>query len=454
VRTTAILYVLLASLAPACSGEDDGCSSASECIDGDPCTDDRCTDGACSYLPIQDCCTRHQDCGDPGRPVCDVAQNRCVECLRDTDCDPPMICRPGTNTCDTEIECIRPADCDDQDACTADTCSPHGRCQNDPLPGCPWALGERCREDAQCQTGLCLTEEEYGLPEGFCAQTCTLPDGDCGPDTACLHVVPGVQPLCLPICRDSNECRGGRGYMCLAILSLAGGVCVPHCESNDDCPVTGECNVWRGMCNSPPGMATHGVACTTIGDCRGLCLTEAQGGWPRGICTAFCAPDRTDCQGTSRCVVPAYTKLFGVPVCLPLYSSGVGCRMGYGPGPATDLASMESVTVCQPDCREQDCQITVCNEFSGLCGHTSLGDGVTGDTCDAQTPCLGWCMRSMPGGYCTTPCSDADPACPADDVCIKEGDNSVCAAACSSDTDCREADGYVCRQPEGACWTP
>lgn len=55
------------------------CSGASECDDGDPCTEDVCQGGSCKNLPQESCCTQSSDCSDANSCTKDLCVNlKCV----------------------------------------------------------------------------------------------------------------------------------------------------------------------------------------------------------------------------------------------------------------------------------------------------------------------------------------------------------------------------------------
>jgi hypothetical protein len=128
---------------PACEIDDD-------CEDGNACTQDLCSEGACQFLPVscndEDACT--MDYCDPSEGctyefiLCDDHD----ECTDDT-CDATagcvfsfVVCDDGNactdESCDPELGCSStPVSCDDGDACTLDTCDPELGCAHAPIPG-------------------------------------------------------------------------------------------------------------------------------------------------------------------------------------------------------------------------------------------------------------------------------------------------------------------------------
>jgi hypothetical protein len=95
-----------------------------------------------------------------------------------------------------------------------------------------------------------------------------------------------------------------------------------------------------------------------------------------------------------------------------------------------------------------------------------------GDKCNLSTDCSiqgnRLCDTSQPAGYCTVLGCTADtcpdnaacvefgasvPGCPYDDYhAPSRAARAMCMKACGSDSDCRQSDGYVCRDPRKNPW--
>jgi hypothetical protein len=155
-----------------------GCETASDCADNNPCTEEICVNGLCTWPTVSctdnDFCTNDfcqavglcaQDCagdGDcQGGATCN--QGRCVKaCTTQADCAAGTTCTGGScqNHCATDADCAGsetcrgagcqhpPAAssvCDDGVSCTTDTCS-NGICHNAPI---------ECDDNLACTTDFC-----------------------------------------------------------------------------------------------------------------------------------------------------------------------------------------------------------------------------------------------------------------------------------------------------------
>lgn len=86
-------------------------------------------------------------------------------------------------------------------------------------------------------------------------------------------------------------------------------------------------------------------------------------------------------------------------------------------------------------------------------GPMTTGDGRIGSSCTSAADCREGMMPScqtdfmgaisFPGGYCTSSCSGPG-TCPAGSQCVDIFGSMFCGRTCTSDADCRAAEGYTC----------
>lgn len=113
--------------------------------------------------------------------------------------------------------------------------------------------------------------------------------------------------------------------------------------------------------------------------------------------------------------------------------------------------------------------------LGGLVAVGALATGCTpriGDKCALSTDCAvsggRVCDTSQPGGYCTI-LNCTNGSCPDNAVCVtfqssvpgceyndyespSRTGRSFCMAHCSDNSDCRQSDGYICKDPTGSPW--
>ncbi len=83
-------------------------------------------------------------------------------------------------------------------------------------------------------------------------------------------------------------------------------------------------------------------------------------------------------------------------------------------------------------------------------GSGALALALVGDPCGSDNNCItGNCnqsdMTGFTNGYCTYDCRPGRMGCPVKTSCIAlNGDTPICYKSCTSDSDCRTAEGYVC----------
>jgi plastocyanin len=261
------------------------CLTNADCDDGVACTDDVCTQGACTSTPNNancpsdglfcngtEFCDAAADCLSTGNPCtgsqCDEAGDRCVQCLNDGQCNDGNVCTddactngncqltPNTATCDDNDECTEAdacsngqcsgtpiegccavdEDCTDADPCTEDTCE-GGSCQHDPIEDCG-----ACVEDADCDDGNPCTDES-------CVdERCRVVSNEaaCDDDDPCTEADSCVDGLCTGVpmedccaadgdCDDADECTVDQceGGAC-AYLEIPGCRVTPEEDEDED----------------------------------------------------------------------------------------------------------------------------------------------------------------------------------------------------------------------------
>jgi hypothetical protein len=125
----------------------------------------------------------------------------------------------------------------------------------------------------------------------------------------------------------------------------------------------------------------------------------------------------------------------------------VACSSTTGPGDASDVTAVEAAADVQPDVQQQP---DVPPSPSGV-GNPCTGSGGfppdQGDCADGQI-CLPD-QFGFGGGYCSADCTSA--RCPSDSICVRIGGQfSICMLTCSTNSDCRVMDGYVCQGADAA----
>ncbi|TVR00479.1 MAG: hypothetical protein EA398_11275 [Deltaproteobacteria bacterium] len=259
-----------------------GCETNAECAGTLECIDGRCA-ATCGG----------ETCEAP-TPLCDEVAERCVECLRDTQCDDGFVCDDGVcfprcaldgcedgEVCDPETGACLSADCSAYPPCPDNTCDGNllVRCEPN-AAGCP------VRVDRDC-----------GAEGGACQQTaagaeCRIPcatDGDCAEGESCQG------GFCQPSCRTDADCSDGNP--CTLNRCEAGSCTVAEVQDRDDAPDdrAGDCR--RPVCEAgevryipdnedrPPD---DGIACT---------VPACDDGTP------IYRPDNARCDGDDVCFV-------------------------------------------------------------------------------------------------------------------------------------------------------
>jgi hypothetical protein len=416
---------------------------ATNCNDGNPCTDDLCEplDG-CQHEPNQefcndgDACTTLDACLDgtcAGGPAlgCDD-DNLCT----DDSCDPVTGCTHVANSvecsdedpCTVDDKCSGGAClaglsllCEDNNPCTSDVCVSGQGCAYNPLSGAcsdgnPCTLNDICK-DGECLPGLLLDcddsnpcTDDVCHPEGGCLSNPA--ENACNDDNECTlgdHCDDGKCAYdSLAKCDDGNPCTND---LCDPIVGCVTQVNTALCDDADACTTKDTCSL--GLCvGGPAPDCNDGNLCTDDS-----CDSE-QG--------CIYTPNESGCDDGNQC------------------TEDDTCKNGWCNG-----------TVINCDDGNQ-CTDDSCDPLSG-CLHSNnevpCSDGdfcTTGDMCSVGT-CLG-------GGE--TPCDDGlfcngEETCQSDKGCL-DGiplvvDDQI---ACTVDSCDEENDKVVNDPDDGACPAP
>ena len=284
---------------------------------------------------------------------CDLLLEVC-----DSGCSTDDECRVFVNEMDELVY-----DTDSTFACNPQT----NRCEH---PGTPGAeAGIACADDQDCEArGICLDEETFGFPGGYCSKIRCDVDA-CAGDGVCAALGLGV-PLCAEGCEVGdgavvgdastylNNTQGcNDGYTCFwgGIPADPSGACVPG-EFNDVtennigalCSDSSECYspFGQGTCGNPdfvcsligeaPGACNTGFGCTVL-DCAvpgmpgDVCGDDAEcvvdSGSGVSLCVARCA-SAEDCAFDGACADLDGDPLTLDSVCLPFCLDDAECRAG------------------------------------------------------------------------------------------------------------------------------
>ncbi len=179
------------------------CDQASDCNDGNACTTDSCSQGACVNSAIAQCtpCAQPSDCNDG---------NACT-----TESCTAGVC--GRTTIPSCESCDQPSDCNDGNACTTETCT-GGVCGHTAVPSCQsCSVAADCEDADACTTDVCNAGACGHVP----AESCN----GCGDDTECAD----ENPCTINACGQDGSCQ----------VTVIDG-CVP-CDTAADCNDDDEC---------------------------------------------------------------------------------------------------------------------------------------------------------------------------------------------------------------------
>ena len=454
------------------------CLSGAECNDGNPCTNDRCISGFCSYVnntsPCDDgrYCTATDACSGgacagSGTPcsgqVCDEANDRCVGCLLDTHCDDDTYCN-GRETCDIASGTCRsgtPVDCFAQDPSRPLCDEARDRCAQC-LENERCLYGQYCNGDETCNltTGSCIagtmvdcSQLDPTRPycdEGTDACVQCLAPGDCNDDNsctdeacvggACQHLV-NTAPcndglFCTATDTCSNGVCQGAGDRC------PGAICNESLDSCANCLVDLDCND-SNACTNETCVNYVCVYVMNNDECEDEQFCTYNDHCDQGICTGqpSCAGYGLLCDEAGDVCVGCLsaTDCDDSKVCTRDRCQGGFCSYV----PVSELCSDGLFCTLNDACANGDCVGTgtpcpgqVCDEASGQClSCSSSADCDDGNLCTDDACTGGACVNTNN----TAPCDDgrfctAVDAC-ANGACVGAGDPCAGLAQCDEATD-------------------
>jgi len=350
----------------ACIGQ---CTVDSQCADRNPCTDERCDSGACTFTPVADTVSCDDGLACTSRDHCQAGT--CVG-EATSACCAPLVCQPDEVMLDS-----------DRDGCN-DTCE----CPS--APACP--LGTTPHD----QTG------------GGCDDQCVCPSGAViGPAGEC--------PCTLGI-----TCEGG-----LVPSDLDGDncpeTCAKPCQTNCDCTA-------QGLVAATPcalACANCGAFLECVaGACVGRCGVAPADDTCECPAAPICAPretafdsDNDGCNDACRCLVD------GPNGCA--CPTTVTCGPGSSPSDG-DRDGCDDTCVCDDPTRVQSTDGRCCPDLACPSGQVAVD--VQGDTCPDACVCEGGGDPSFAVPVCPCKALECPTGSAPTDTDPNDGDD--CADAC------------------------
>ncbi|MEZ4295494.1 MAG: hypothetical protein R3B70_11005 [Polyangiaceae bacterium] len=130
-------------------------------------------------------------------------------------------------------------------------------------PGSP--DGDPCATNDDCSGGFCLTQADFGFPNGYCTGACNS-FVSCDEGSECIFFQ--NEPFCFKACGGMDGC--GSGQQCLEIDEESGlSVCAPGCTMDEECAGYGVCDEDSGFCVIPED-------CDAVGDEDGDGLADCE----------------------------------------------------------------------------------------------------------------------------------------------------------------------------------
>ncbi len=291
--------------------------------------DDDCIEGVCDGESLM-CigCMTDADC-ESG--VCNQDTRSCVGCASDATCDDSDPC---TNESCVQGECSYEvlADgsiCDDGDPCTVKETCTAGLCS-------AYLTAPECCEEIQCDGNHTPTDTDGDGCDDACAQNectddsacaeagfCFSPQGECGAVLGlCVKVPESCKEQQAPVCGCDGETYESACAASIAKVNVAEeGPCPLECEelicapdakasdlTGDGCPDTCVCPDGTFTVGMKACEEEDGVKCTTSKDCAALEFCAK----PSGMCdvTGTCTVKPLECEEDGNVVCGCNGKLF------------------------------------------------------------------------------------------------------------------------------------------------
>jgi hypothetical protein len=314
-----------------------------ECDDGNPCTEDICTDwGECMFMPVEGCCNTNDDCNDYNPCTIDGCKNmKCFYkntpgcCLTSSECDDLNPCTKNVcskNTCmfvPITGCCLKDGDCNDGDPCTADKCGVESLlCAHLAIPGC-CKFNYQCDDQNVCTDDLCISNAcahknlETACEDGnACTKSDVCKEGkciagqnvDCNDSNNCtedscdikLGCIHKLLPNCTPLCTKDGDCNDNDNC---TTDKCEGGACnhywSPLCckldaDCNDKNPCTDDkCKTDKTCSNIPNTIPCDDSSVCTTGD---VCLNGKCTGKQTMVCNDDSVCTEDSCDPVKGCV--------------------------------------------------------------------------------------------------------------------------------------------------------
>ncbi len=437
-RIILVFPVVVALAAMACSSDkgSPACLQDADCDDGNPCSVDLCSDGACAFEPASgascddgNACTRDDQCLDG---VCSGQQIACDDGNPCTD-----------DGCDTQAGCVfeqNTATCDDGNPCTEPDICKNGACKGGPntcqcqqdADCAPYEDGDLCNGLLHCSGGYCVIDAN------------SIVKCDPSSDTACRHnTCDSASGLCGPVdmpdgtaCDDADSCTSDD--------ACSAGECTGvqlTCDDSDACTAD--------ACDAATGCTHEAISCDDTDACTTDACDAATGCTHEAIsCDDSDACTTDTCDAATGCTHAAISCDDSDACTTDACDAATGCTHEAIPCDDSDACTADAcdaATGCTHapiSCDDSDaCTTDSCDAIAG-CGHAPIScddsDACTADSCDAVTGCTHAPISCDDSDACTADSCDAVAGC--GHAPISCDDSDVCTTdSCDAVTGCTHA---------------